>query len=209
MAVGTIKTVAAVCIRDQLNNLSIENVEWCIQIILESIFMHSDISEGTTAYDKTDYYGSGACAFVLSKLFELDLNADEKKYLKFALATALTHENLNVCASAAKGVREFLWSIDNEFASSCMVGAVEYAKFRRDENESRRFYYLRRRTGSCQKNWEEQIAEFRHNFAEGNYNLSVDEISLESHSSWFLHLPMLMIPLNPTDRNQIQLVQKL
>ncbi|WP_232055116.1 hypothetical protein [Vibrio taketomensis] len=58
---------------------------------------------GTTARDKTDYYGSGACAFVLPKLFDLELDSEQEKYLKFALATALTHENLNVSAYAAKG----------------------------------------------------------------------------------------------------------
>jgi hypothetical protein len=112
MAVGTITTVAAVCVRDDLLNLSDEDKEWCLGVVLESIFMHADVIDGSTAHDKTDYHGSGACAFVLSKFFDLDLKPEQEDHLKFALATALTHENLNVSAYAAKGIREFLWSRD-------------------------------------------------------------------------------------------------
>ncbi len=210
MTVGAITTVAAVCIRNDFNNLSDENVEWCIGVIFEAILMHADISEGTTAHDKTDHYGSGACAFVLPKLFELELDADEKKHLKLVLATALTHENLNVSAYAAKGIREFLWSRDSKFASSCLCGAVEYAKFRNEENESRRYYHLRGdELDAAHKIWENKLTDFRLNFVEGCFKLSVDQISLESHSSWFLHLPMLMIPLCSKEHDHICFIQKI
>lgn len=210
MAIGTITTAAAVCVRDELLNLSDEDKEWCLCIILESIFMHSDVMDGTTAHDATDYYGSGACAFVLPKLFNLELDSEQKDYLKFALATALTHENLNVSAYAAKGVREFLWPIDDEFASRCISGMVEYARFREENIIQRRVHHLRGdKLESSLKKWEDLITTFRNELLEGSFKLSVNDISLESHSSWFLHLPMLMVPYSTTDDNQIQLVEKL
>ncbi|WDD99605.1 hypothetical protein [Thalassomonas actiniarum] len=210
MAIGTITTVAAVCVRDDLINLSDENKEWCLKVILESIFMHADVMEGTTAHDKTDYYGSGACAFVLPKLFDLDLDAEQKELLKHALATALTHENLNVSAYAAKGVREFLWSRGPELASFCISGIVEYARLRRDNSMARRFYHLQgEELEEAHENWNGLITTFRNKLLEGSFKLSVDDISLESHSSWFLHLPMLMVPLSTKDSSQIQLIKKL
>ncbi|PVZ70587.1 hypothetical protein [Pelagibaculum spongiae] len=210
MAVGTITTVAAVCIRDDLLNLSDENKEWCLGVILESIFMHADNMDGTIAHDKTDYYGSGACAFVLPKLFDLDLDSEQEEHLKFALATALTHENQNVNAYAAKGVREFLWSRDSELASRCISGMVEYARFRREDSMARRFYHLQGdELKAALENWNSLITTFRNNLLEGRFKLAVNDISLESHSSWFLHLPMLMVPLNTIDDSQIQFVQKL
>lgn len=210
MAVGTITTVAAVCVRDELLNLSDGDKEWCLGVILESIFMHADNMNGTTAHDKTDYYGSGACAFVLPKLFDLDLDSEQEEHLKFALATALTHENQNVNAYAAKGVREFLWSRDAELASRCISGMVEYARFRREDSMARRFYHLQGdELEAALENWNSLITTFRNNLLEGSFKLTVNEISLESHSSWFLHLPMLMVPLNTTVDSQIQLVKKL
>jgi hypothetical protein len=210
MAVGTITTVASVCVRDDLLNLSDGDKEWCLGVILESVFMHADNMDGTTAHDKTDYYGSGACAFVLPKLFDLELDSEQEEHLKFALATALTHENLNVSANAAKGVREFLWSRDAELASRCIGGIVEYARLRREDSVVRRFYHLQGdELQAAIDNWNDLIATFRNELVEGKFKLTVNDISLESHSSWVLHLPMLMVPLNTKDDSQVKLVQKL
>lgn len=210
MAVGTITTVAAVCVRDDLLNLSDGDKEWCLGVILESIFMHADNMNGTTAHDKTDYYGSGACAFVLPKLFDLELDSEQEEHLKFALATALTHENLNVSAYAAKGVRVFLWSRDAELASSCIAGIVEYARLRREDSVVRRFYHLQGdELQAAIEKWNALITTFRNELVDGKFKLSVNDISLESHCSWFLHLPMLMVPYCTTDDVQIQLVNRL
>ncbi|EOW9186989.1 hypothetical protein ACN1SV_001565 [Vibrio cholerae] len=210
MAVGTITTVAAVCVRDDLLNLSDGDKEWCLGVILESIFMHADNINGTESYDKTDYYGSGACAFVLPKLFDLELDSEQEEHLKFALATALTHENLNVSAYAAKGVREFLWSRDARLASSCISGIVEYAKLRREDSVVRGFYHLQgEELQVAIEKWNALITTFRNDLVDGKFKLSVNDISLESHSSWFLHLPMLMVPYCTTDDVQIQLVNRL
>ncbi|MEY0996840.1 hypothetical protein AB7263_01320 [Providencia rettgeri] len=208
MTVGAITTVAAVCIRDDLENLSDENIEWCLNIILDAVFMHADLVDGSSIYDKTDHYGSGACAFVLSKLFALDLRSEQIVRLKSALATALTHVNVSVCASAAKGVRDFLWLIDSELASNCLSGVVEYAKFRNKEN--RRFYHLQgEELKVAHKNWENKLITFRSQMINGDFKFTVDDITLESHSSWLIHLPMLMIPIGPTEPQQINLVKKI
>ncbi|EGR4195357.1 hypothetical protein DDN46_13880 [Vibrio cholerae] len=210
MAVGTITTVAAVCVRDVLLELSDEDKKWCLGIILESIFMHADNMNGIAAHDKTDYYGSGACAFVLPKLLDLDLDSEEIEHLKFALATALTHENLNVSACAAKGVREFLWSRDAELASRCIGGIVEYARLRREDSEVRRFYHLQgAELQAALEKWNDLLTAFRNDLVEGKFKLSVNDISLESHCSWFIHLPMLMVPYCTKDEIQIQLVNRL
>ncbi len=210
MAIGTITTVAAVCVRDVLFNLSDEDREWCKGVILESIFMHADNRNGITTHDGTDYYGTGKCAFVLPKLFDLELDSEQEEYLKFALATALTHENINVCAYAAKGVREFLWSRNAQLASNCIVGVLEYAKFRNEDNKVRRFYHLQDdELQAALENWDSIITTFRKKLVEGKFHFSVEDISLESHSSWFLHLPMLMVPYCTKDNIHIQLVNKL
>jgi hypothetical protein len=210
MAVGTIAFTAAVCVRDVLGDLSSEDKEWCLGIILESVLMHSDVMYGTTAYDKTDHYGSGACAFVLSKFFECELSEEQTKKLKYAIATAITHSNLNVSAFAAKGIREFLWVIDSNLASMCIAGAIAYAQFRSNEIKSRRLHYLNsEELERAKENWHHPITAFRNDFFNKGSNLSVSEISLESHSPWFIHLPMLMVPYATQDSKQVSLIQTL
>ncbi|WP_197739555.1 hypothetical protein [Vibrio taketomensis] len=57
--------------------------------------------------------------------------------------------------------------------------------------------------------WNTLITTFRNELVDGKFKLSVNDISLESHCSWFLHLPMLMVPYCTTDDVQIQLVNRL
>lgn len=210
MAVGTIATVAAVCVRDVLLKLSHEDKNWCLEIILKSIFRDADNMNGEAAHDKTDYYRSGACAFVLPKLFDLELDSGKREYLKFALATALTHENLNVSACAAKGVREFLWSRDAELASRCIAGIVEYARIRKEDSNVLSFHYLQgAELQSGLEKWSDLLKNFRNDLIGGGFKLSVNDISLEIHSSWLIHLPMLMVPYCTKDEIQIQLVNRL
>ncbi|MDF3124374.1 hypothetical protein [Rheinheimera sp. 1928-s] len=210
LAIGTITRVAAVCIRDALENLSREDQDWCFDIILESIFMHADIINGTTTHDKTDHYGAGACAFVLPKLFDLELDSEKESNLKYALATALTHANLDVGQNLAKGIREFLWARNAKLATNFVIGAIEYAKFRKDSSQQRQFYHLQ--NGELQaalESWNNLVNTFRADLIAGNLEQSFNTISCDSHSSWFFHLPMLMIPLAPKEDKYIQLVSNI
>ncbi|QXR06177.1 hypothetical protein EVX74_008475 [Acinetobacter lwoffii] len=137
-------------------------------------------------------FGNGACAYILPKLFELKLEPEILNNLKFALATALTQANHNIGALAAKGVRDYLWSIDEKLAEHCLNGVIEYSKFRIQEQESSRFYYLKdTELKVAQKKWDKKLRNFRQQLLEGTFNFHVDDISLESHASWLLHIPML------------------
>ena len=210
MAIGTISTTVAACVRDVLGELSNEDKEWCLEVAMESVLMCADVMDGAAVYDKADFYGAGSCAFILPKFFECDLSEEQLASLKYAIAAALTHENFNVSEYAAKGIREFLWSTNTELASLCVSNAAEYAKFRKNESESRRFHYLSGdELKQAQENWRKLITEFRNKYFSGNSKLLVDKISLDTHSSWLIHLSMLMIPLGTEDVDQINLIRKL
>lgn len=210
LAIGTLATVAAILIRDELDNLDHQSIEWCIDIVLESAVIYADAINEATQFDKTDNWGSGACAFVLSKLFSLDLDKEQKDDLKFTLATALTHANLNVSSLAAKGVREFLWSIDSELASNYLIGIIEYAKFRKEESKNQKFHYSHEKELEISyKEYKKQINIFRSCLAYSTFTINIDEVNLEKYSSWFIHLSILMIPLSPKDKMHIDLFYKI
>ncbi|RLL22071.1 hypothetical protein D9K81_07920 [Acinetobacter chengduensis] len=209
LAVEAIKTVAAVCIRDSIDSLAVIDIEWCFEIIVDSVLEAADTPEIGFRYNQI-HFGNGACAFILPKLFELELEPEQLSNLHFALAATLTHANHNISALGAKGVRDYLWSIDGNLAAKCLNGVIEYAKFRETQKVSTRFHYLKdKNLEDAQKQWWLKLKDFRQQLIEGAFNYSVDDITLESHAAWLLHLPMLMIPLNPTDCQQIDLVKKL
>lgn len=210
MAVGAITTTAAVCIRDAGAELSAEDKEWCFEIILDTVCMHADNLEDHSAVDATDQYGAAACAFVLAKIFEFDLHAEDVEVLEYVIVTALTHANLHVCASAAKGVRTYLWPSNYDFASRCLAGAVEHARFRMETAKtSRHNHYGGDVPAQSREDWSETIARFRDEILAGHFPLSVEDCSLESHAPWLIHLPMLLIPYNNQEEDHIRLLKKI
>lgn len=207
MATGAITKTVSVCIRDNFENLDEENIEWCFNIILQAIEINSDFSDNLTSYDKTDNWGAGACAYVLCKLFTLKLTFEQTNDLKIALATAVTHANQCVNNLAAIGIRDFLWSIDQELASNFLNGIVEYAKIQKElELDNRKSYTLDdNKLQKLYNSQREKISEFRRNLVNKKFNISVSNISLENYSQRYIYLSVLMIPFHNQTVEQMEL----
>ncbi len=207
MATGAITKTASVCIRDNFENLDEENFEWCFNIILQAIEINSDFSDNLTSHDKTDNWGAGACAYVLCKLFKSKLTIEQINDLKVALAIAVTHANQCVNNLAALGIRDFLWSIDQELASNFLNGIVEYAKLQKElELDNRKSYMLE--DNNLQKFYNsqrEKISEFRRNLISEKFKISVSNISLDNYSQRYIYLSVLMIPLHNQTVEQMEL----
>lgn len=207
IAVEAIATTAAMCVRDNLDSLSNEDKGWCTNIIIDSICINADnIGNGGSAVS----FGAGACAYALSKLFTLDLADSQRENIELALAKVLTHVNSEVKGYAAKGVRDFLWSIDPELATNCLTGVVEYARFYKETIPLRRLHHLEEpeRIAALSR-WKDLIEEFRVKLISGSFEINVDDITLITHSSSLIHLPMLMIPLKSDNADYIKLIHKI
>lgn len=209
MVIGTITKTAAVCTRDLFENLSEDEKNWCKKIIIECIIMNADCINGLSLHDKTDSYGSGACAFVLPKLFRYVKNDEELNELKFTLAIALTHENIDIGEYAAKGVREFLWTTHPTLAFQCIYGATMFARFKKENINSQRFYlYSDTELAQAKAHWSYLITSFREEFFNTTPPL-IENTSLKTHSSWHIHLPILMIPFCVDNPLLINLYKKI
>ncbi|AWT49700.1 hypothetical protein DLE54_09415 [Psychrobacter sp. YP14] len=200
IAIEAIATTAAVCVRDNLDSLSDEDKDWCTNIIIDSISTNAD-NIGACAC---------ACAYSLSRLLNLELVDSQREKIELALAKVLTHVNSEVKDHAAKGVRDFLWEIDPKLATNCLAGVVEYARFYKETTPLRRVHHLgepERRDALSR--WTDLIADFRVKLISGRYEINVDDITLTTHSSSLIHLPMLMIPLNNNNPNYMHLMYKI
>ncbi|WP_080636242.1 hypothetical protein [Pseudomonas sp. ATCC 13867] len=208
MALGAVATTAAVAVRDYFDTLSVEDVNWCLEVITQVIHLNSDDISGHMAVDATDSNGAAACAYVLAKLLELELDPEPREEIYYAIATAITHVNIHVCASAAKGVRDYLWNMDESFASSCISGALEFARF----ELASRYTSVRAVPNSDPdtppSEWSTLVSEFREKILGAEFEFSPSEITPESHSLWRIHIPMLMLPLGNYDDNSLSLLYK-
>lgn len=207
IALGAIATTAAVAVRDYFDVLSVEDVNWCLDVIVQVIHLSSDDKDGHMAVDATDSNGAVACAYILAKLLEHDLDPEVREEVYYAIATAITHANIHVCASAAKGVRDYLWSRDDNFANSCISGALEFARF----ELASRYTSVQAVPSSdpaAPSEWSTIVSEFREKILGAEFEFSSAEITPESHSLWRIHIPMLMLPLGNYDDNKLGLLYK-
>lgn len=194
MALGAVATTAAVAVRDYFEVLSVEEFNWCLELILQIIFLNSDDRSGHMAIDATDASGAAACAYVLPKLLEFDLDAEQLAELHYAIVTSITHANIHVCGAAAKGVRDYLWSRDEDLANRCFGGALEFARLELESSNGSLRALRNDNPDTLSTQWSTIVSEFRENLLEAEVNFDPSGITPQTHSLWRVHIPMLMVP---------------
>lgn len=192
---GSIAKSATIFIRDHGDKLTEENIEWCLNLIIPTVIKNTDAEDHITTTDIADHDGAAACANVLPILFDYYLHEDDRKALRKIIILSLTHNNENVRHSAAIGIREYLWARDPKFAEICIIGAIEYARFDKQEfrDEYRHSYYAKDRQTTRAK-LQKQKDAFRQKFLLSQINTTKQTISLDTHSAWHILSPFLMIP---------------
>lgn len=136
MYFGAIVTVAAVFVRDHSNELNEEDTLWCAELISQTVTENADTDNSIATANATDHDGAVAAASVLPILLDFASNENEKLIVNSLIVTALTHANEDVRHRAADGTRKHLWQRNPEFAQKCIIGALEYARFELEQNNS-------------------------------------------------------------------------
>lgn len=115
--------VAAVCVRDHWEELSLGERDWCIDITCHAVEQDCDTHDELICVSKADIDASRPAAFVLSAILAHDLASQARQRVLHALACGLTHAVDQVLAYAAEGVGTFHCRADIHLAESC-VGAL-------------------------------------------------------------------------------------
>lgn len=118
IAWGAIVTTSVIGLRDHLDSLSDEELNWIVSNIVEGLRVGANDFNGIASAGMGDMGGESACAFIIPKLLEV-VHEDDLSAVKTLIATCLSHSNEYVRLSAAKGVRQYVWGIDREFALAC------------------------------------------------------------------------------------------
>lgn len=213
MQQGGIVKAAAAFLRDHSGELSEKDAGWCAEVVIKAVMSAADDRDSLTADDKTDIDGAAAAASVIPIILDFANTDEERLLVKRVIAKALTHANATTRAGAANGIREHLWRRDPEFARRCLFGALEYARLvLEDFNQRRRARSLldehEQDSGSGLTPW---VEDFRERLANGDVSLTVDDVSEigpQSHSSWHILNPCLMIPNDSTEPHQVALLSR-
>ena len=111
--------VAAVCVRDHWDEMSVEEREWCVNIICLEVDRHCN---NWNNLERVQRFMSSdrACAWVLPLLIEKSLSDDQQARTHKTLVIALTHAINEVRAYATLSIGQHLWTIDQELALHCV-----------------------------------------------------------------------------------------
>jgi hypothetical protein len=115
--------VAAVVIRDRWMELSGEDRDWCVKVVIDSILEDADSKDQFFIAGRNAMEASRPAAFVVSALFGRGLEPEREMEILDALAMALSHASEEAASMAFMGVGAFLWKADRSLALTC-VGAV-------------------------------------------------------------------------------------
>lgn len=213
MQFGGIVGAASLFLRDHSTELSEADLEWSASLIVEAVQANADAQDMVAIADVTGHDGAPAAAQVLPILFDFAENKDEQNILKLMISTGLTHANDTVRKAAAQGIQKHLWQREPGFAQTCIDGGLEYARLCLQETKNRHTFQRlpfaedpQEVSNATQKDWK---ADFRARMVAGEVVADPNQISFDSHSSWHLLTPCLMIPDGSTKTEHLSLMSRM
>jgi hypothetical protein len=119
--------VAAVLARDHWNDLSEQQREWVVAVIIGSVVKDANSKDDFLIAAKNAMDASRPAALVLPALFNRGLRPEIERQLLEALGLALTHASEEVHEYAVEGIGASLWESDRNLALTCIAALVAAA----------------------------------------------------------------------------------
>jgi len=212
---GGVVTSASIFIRDYHQELNEYDLNWCIEIIVKAAVANANIENDILIWDETDCDGSASAASILPLLFDFISTDEDRLRLKEVIIIALTHVNQNVRHQTAEGIRKYLWQREPEFAQMCLIGSIEYAHFENKQENwalKRRLSFLKSEGKSISDELNKLLTKknkFTKQFLQRKLLSNIEAITFQSHSSWYLLSPCLMIPDGSIESSHILFLSRI
>ena len=112
--------VAAVCVRDHWDDMSVDERNWCVEVVGTEILRKSDQWNHTERIQRFSMAADRPCASVVSLLLGKSLTVQQTQYVHQAFAIALLHPIEEVRWYAIWGINEDFWAADRAVAMRCV-----------------------------------------------------------------------------------------
>ena len=112
--------VAAVCIRDQWDQMTVEEQNWCVEVVCSEILQNSEQWNRFHRMQRFPMAADRPCAFVVSSLLAKPLADPQMQCVRRAFTAAITHPVEEVRWSAAWGVDGHFWAGEPVVAMRCV-----------------------------------------------------------------------------------------
>jgi hypothetical protein len=195
--------VAAVCVRDHWYEMSIDEQEWCVEVVCSEILRQSDHWDHFERMQQNPMAADRPSAFVVSLLLSKPLTEPQMVCVRRAFVTALTHPIEQVQWYATWGIDEQFWALYPIVALRCVNAIATEAGLidQKWRTEKRRPYEQRR---SLDEIGAEAATAIRQRFWQEGA-IAEDAHSTVNISEWFgaeanAHMLAILgqVPNNPT-----------
>jgi hypothetical protein len=134
--------VASVCIRDHWGEMSQEDQDWCVGILISAIERDCDSDDMMVRVSRSGFDPSRPAAYVLPLVLNRRSSNGKDARLSHAIAQAITHACTEVVAYAAEGIGTYMGGSHCDFAIRCVAALAEKARLVSDfvASEAKRPY---------------------------------------------------------------------
>ncbi len=112
--------VAAVCVRDHWDEMSVDEREWCVEVVCSEILRQSDQWDHFERMQRFSMAADRPSASVVSVLLSKPLTEPQMVRVRRAFAAALTHPIEEVRWYATWGIDGQFWAVDPVVALRCV-----------------------------------------------------------------------------------------
>ena len=193
--------LASIAIRDGINDLSVEQIEWCERQILDRAKLELEDSKrpySDSRFSKNLFEGVPALCSLVPLLRKRHIQAIRPLVIELLFEALLQTElSDNLKSRFFDYVRDNLWEIDQQVAYACWAGLINYAALWR--KYSGYGYYIQphdRATRKEFKNFEKEKVRLIQSVV--NLNIKSEPLpdSLDVRSRWWFDKALRILPAN-------------
>jgi len=175
--------IAAVYIKNYIEELTEDELKWCFDIAKSVIQVGSD---DPISYQKPKSpYGESVLVEAFPNLMSLDSAKIDKSDLKRIIAIAITHPDETIRKAISVGLRDYLWKLDPAFTETCFWGSLEYARLVLEIRDEMREPWYPRHQVKKHTQTSPQLEKLRDKIIKERLQFDlriIDEITLDTHS---------------------------
>ena len=192
--------LAAIGIKLFHSSLSDEELNWCIDTI--TTILGKAIQANLQDYPQSVVFLEPVIQTV-PLILSLEISEEKRKEIKEIIFLSLLFLNRHEMEYPYEGIRSNLWSLDYDFANSCLAGMIEYAKIHKE----RKFYPPQ--SEEKKKYWSKhlrKVSKLTDRVCKIEAEVNINGLSFETHSHWYLGYAALIIPQDTKSSVHIQYI---
>lgn len=120
--------IAAVCVRDHWEEMSLEDRAWCIDKLVQEVERDCDTEDDMVRHGRGAYHPDRHAAYVLPGLLARGVSDAQTARIQVAIAKALTHEVEEVSVYAAEGIGTASTGPMRAYSEACIAAIAWQAR---------------------------------------------------------------------------------